>query len=73
MPRNAEPLVFSVGDVLRLLDKFFPHGERPVAVRQFMTSLEHARQARDEGIARATAEFDQEFLRTLGDDDEDGA
>ena len=45
-----DPLVFSAGDVLRLLDKFFPHGERPVAVRDFVTRLEHARQARDEVV-----------------------
>ena len=35
-------------------------------MRDFVaTRLEHARQARDEEIARATADFDDEFLRIL--------
>ncbi len=80
-PRNDDPLVFSAGDVIKLLDSCFPHGKRPAAVREFVTALERARQARNEEIARATgefnevtaratAEFDEEFLRLLGTDDE---
>ena len=56
MPRNDDPLVFSAGDVISLLDKFFPDGTRPVAVREFVASLERARQVRNKEIARADAD-----------------